>query len=86
MKQTIQHIRLGYLVSLISILFLSSCDRFDGKLILENKSEEGIFFSISETDSVHMHSPLNVYNNDTLLEESDFNIIRSKYTLLFNGA
>lgn len=69
MKQTIQHTR--YLLSLIFILFLSSCDRFDGKLIIANQTNEIIFFYVSETDSISGYSPIRVYNNDTILEESD---------------
>ena len=72
MNIIIRHIKKVYLTGLMLMLFLSSCDQFDARLIIANKSENEIFFNLSQTDSVIEYSPLRTYNNDTILEESNY--------------
>ena len=51
-------------------LCLIGCDYYDMRLKINNKSRHEVFYLISKNDSINSSNPLNVYKNDTILEES----------------
>jgi len=61
-----------YILLTIVFIYLISCDHYDMRLKIINKSNQNFFYSISINDSIYPSSPLRIYKKDTILEESSF--------------
>ncbi|MFN7014638.1 MAG: hypothetical protein ACK4ON_10260, partial [Bacteroidia bacterium] len=63
------------IISVLCILFLISCDPIDKRLIIINKTNLPLFFTISRFDSIEGGNPFEEYikvtNKDTLWLDSD---------------
>jgi len=55
---------------LVGFALLISCDPYDTRLTIENRTDEIIFYSISVNDSIRNSSPLVIDNEDTIWTQS----------------